>query len=121
MEWYQISKLTLGFEDVCLHTVHELGFDDLLTHLFTRADEVPHDACAAVDDVQVRVGQQIEEAVRPLGALEHLLAALLTLRCEHGECAGGRPYHLRVLVIAAEEDAVLDLVVLALAPLYVDG
>ena len=109
----------MGLEDVRLEAVHDLRLDDLLRDVLPARDHVLDDDGAALHQVEVGVGEQVEEALVPLLGLEHLPAALLALRGEHREGAAGRAAHLDVLVVAAEQHQVLDLVVLPLAALHV--
>lgn len=135
--------LTLGPENVGLEALHDLGGQDLLGHVPVGADHVLDNHDTPQHDLKVRVGQDVQEALHPLGALEqkirnpreitaghiqsveagrgagHLddlayvknfFADLLRLGGQHGQGSGGGFDHLLVAVVAAEEDAVFDLI-----------
>ena len=61
--------LTLRLEDVRLHAVHDLRLDDPLGDLPARGHHALDDDGAAEDNVQVGIGQQVQQALGPLRAL----------------------------------------------------
>ena len=52
-------SLTFSFEDVCLHAIHELGFEHLFRNVFSTANHVFHNHATSKNNFKVLIGNSI--------------------------------------------------------------